>query len=89
MPFAYCGDQLKNEICGIRGTYERDVHIQRFGQEKREECWKIILKSIFKEWDGKAWIVFVWHRRGDSWWTLVNAVMKLWVLQNAGEFLNS
>ena len=39
---------------------------------------KIILRQIFKKWDGDMdWIVLV--QDGDSWRAVVNAVMKIWV----------
>jgi hypothetical protein len=39
---------------------------------------RIILKLIFKTWDGAMdWIDMAQGR--DRWWTLVNAVMNLWV----------
>jgi hypothetical protein len=39
---------------------------------------RIILKRIFKKWDGGMnWIELAGDR--DRWWALVNAVMNLWV----------
>ena len=49
---------------------------------------RIILKWISKKWDGGVdWIELAQGR--DRWRTLVNAVMNLWVPQNAGNFLTS
>jgi hypothetical protein len=48
----------------------------------------IILKCIFKKWDGDTdWIDLAQER--ERWRTLVNAVMNLRVPYNAGNFLNS
>ena len=33
------------------------------------------------------WITLVQDR--DKWWVLVNAIMKLWVVYKAGDFLTS
>ena len=48
----------------------------------------IILKCIFKKWDGNTdWIDLVEDR--DGWRTLVNEVMNLRVPYNAGSSLTS
>ena len=39
---------------------------------------RIILKWIFKKWNGEEWIVQAQHK--DRWQSLVNAVMSLCVL---------
>jgi hypothetical protein len=51
---------------------------------------RIILRWIFRKWDGEAWTSLIWLRI----WTgggnlLLNAVMNLEVPQNAGNFLTS
>ena len=49
----------------------------------------IILRWIFRNWDGGGmdWIDLAQDR--DRWQALVNEVMNLLVPQNAGNFLNS
>jgi hypothetical protein len=44
---------------------------------------RIIIKWIFKEWDGGAWTGLMTQDR-DRWWVLVNAVMNLRIPQNVG-----
>jgi hypothetical protein len=45
---------------------------------------RILLKLVFKNWDGYTdWIHLAW------WQALVNATMSLWVPQNAGSFSTS
>jgi hypothetical protein len=49
---------------------------------------RIILKCIFKKWDGGMdWIDMAQDR--DRWWVLVNAVMHLLVPYIAENFLTS
>jgi hypothetical protein len=49
---------------------------------------RIILRWIFRKWDGVMdWIDLA--QRCDRWWALVSAVMNLRVPQNAGNFLTS
>ena len=46
---------------------------------------RIILKWVFKKWGGEISIGLIWLNM-DSWQTHANAVMNLWVPQNAGNF---
>jgi len=38
---------------------------------------RIILSWIFRKWDVAVWNGSNWHRIGDRWRVLVNAVMNL------------
>jgi hypothetical protein len=61
---------------------ERD-HLEDTGVDGR-----IILRWIFRKWDGGMdWVDLDQDRK--RWRTLVKAVMKLRVAYNAGNFLNS
>ena len=62
---------------------ERD-HLEDLGVDGR-----IILRRIFRKWDGGGmdWIDLAQER--DRWRTLVNTVMNFRGLQNAGNFLIS
>ena len=61
---------------------ERD-HLEDLGIGGR-----IIIKRIFKKWDGNVdWISLAQDR--GRWLALVNAVMNLLVPQNAGNFFTS
>ena len=46
---------------------------------------KIILGCIFNKWEVVVWSGLIWH----LCWALVNAVMNLRVIQNAGNFLTN
>ena len=50
---------------------------------------RIILRWIFRKWDGEGmdWIDLALDR--NRWWALVNMVMNLQVPSNAGNFLTS
>jgi len=49
---------------------------------------RIILKKIFKNWEGgKHWIGLAQER--DTWWVIVNVVMNLRFPFNAENFLSS
>jgi len=78
----YSGDKIKkNEISGASGTYGREQSAYRiFVGDLRESHyledhlgvkWRIILKLIFKNWDGESWTGLIWLR------TVVNAVTNL------------
>jgi len=48
----------------------------------------MILKLVFKKWDGRVLTVPMWFRIGN-WLTLVNAGINLRFHKNAGNFLTS
>jgi hypothetical protein len=71
--------------------YERQERCIQGDQKERDRLegldidGRIILKCIFKTWDGDMdWIDLAQAR--DRWRALVNAVMNLWVSLNAGNF---
>jgi len=45
---------------------------------------RIILKQIFKKWDGEAWTALICLRIGTCGWALVNVVINLWISESAG-----
>jgi len=47
---------------------------------------RIILKQIFKKWDGETWTALICLRIGTHRWALVNAVINLRILKSAGFF---
>jgi hypothetical protein len=61
---------------------ERD-HLEESGIEER-----MILKGIFRKWDGGMdWIDLAQDR--ERWRALVNVAMNIWVSQNTGYFLTN
>jgi hypothetical protein len=73
-----------------RSTYSVSL-VQRFGNGEHCKCiwhkWEINIKMGLQEvgWRGMNWIDLAHDR--DRWWALVNAVTKLWVAYNMGNFL--
>ena len=63
------------------GDRRKGYHFENLGLEMR-----IILKWIFKKWDGEVWTVFIWIK--DRWRTRVNVVNKLLDSMKCGEFLD-
>ena len=47
---------------------------------------RIILHWLFKKWDGEAWTGLLWLKIGADGGVLVNAVMKLRLPQNVGNW---
>jgi hypothetical protein len=47
----------------------------------------IILKCVFRKWDGEAMDRIIVAREKDRWQAVVNAAMKLRIPYNAGNFL--
>ena len=44
--------------------------------DPRVDVW-IILKSFFRKWDGEAWTVLIWLKKGTGVGALVSAVTNL------------
>jgi hypothetical protein len=62
---------------------EKREHLEDLGVDGR-----IILRWIFRKWDGGMnWIDLA--RDKDRWWAVLKAVMNLLVSYNAGNFLTS
>jgi hypothetical protein len=51
------------------GDRKKGYHFENLSVERM-----IILKSIFKKWNGEAWTVFIWLK--DRWRARVNVVIN-------------
>ena len=65
------------------GRHDKD-HLEVLGVYGR-----IILKWIFKQWDGEEWTGIAVAHNMDRWQALVNTVMNLRVPHKWGNFLTS
>ena len=63
------------------GNLREGYHLQDSGVDGI-----VILKWIFEKWNGGMDLIDLAQDR-DRWRSVVNAVMNIWVLQNAGNFL--
>jgi len=62
------------------GNLRERGHLEDLGADGR-----LILRWLFRKWD----VGFDLSEDRDRWRALANAVMNLWVLQNAANFLTS
>jgi hypothetical protein len=80
-----CGTYGGDERC-IQGQWENlreRYHLEDIGGN-----WRVILKEIFKKWDGGVdWINVTQYR--DKGWALVETVTDIRVAQSGGNFLSS
>jgi len=77
----------KNEMGGASSTYEEEENLEGrgpFGRSCRR--WRIILRRVFKKWEGSKDGTYVALGR-DRWPALVNAVMNIGVIK-FGELLH-
>jgi hypothetical protein len=75
-----CMEDRRGAYRVLVGKHERN-HLQDLGVDG-----KMILKLIFKKWDGGMDWIYLAKDRGKCW-ALVNAVMNLRVPKECGEFL--
>jgi len=76
-----CFSYVKSE----KAFYKSIIFVHLLRQGPPDVKWEIILKWIFKKWDGDEWTGLLWLR--DRWRALVDAVMNLRI-KKKWEFLD-